>query len=125
MLTIKKSDIVEDFHGTKVPDPYRWLEDSTAQDTIDWGKWMSEQSDAYFEQISTREKDRERLTELFNYPKYFVPKKVKNRLFYQKNDGLQNQAVLYMKEGEKESVLIDPNILSEDGTVAMTNYSFS
>lgn len=125
MLTIKKSDIVEDFHGTKVPDPYRWLEDPTSQDTIDWGKWMSEQADAYFEQIGTREKDRERLTELFNYPKYFVPKKVKNRLFYQKNDGLQNQAVLYMKEGEKESVLIDPNTLSEDGTVAMTNYSFS
>jgi len=125
MITIKKSDIVEDFHGTKVADPYRWLEDSTSQDTIDWGKWMSEQSDAYFEQISTREKDRERLTELFNYPKYFVPKKVKNRLFYQKNDGLQNQAVLYMKEGEKETVLIDPNTLSEDGTVAMTNYSFS
>lgn len=125
MLTIKKSDIVEDFHGTKVADPYRWLEDPTSQDTMDWGKWMSEQSDAYFEQLSTREKDRERLTELFNYPKYFVPKKVKNRLFYQKNDGLQNQAVLYMKEGEKESVLIDPNTLSEDGTVAMTNYSFS
>jgi len=125
MLTIKKSDIVEDFHGTKVPDPYRWLEDPTSQDTIDWGKWMSEQSNAYFEQIPTRENDRERLTELFNYPKYFVPKKVKNRLFYQKNDGLQNQAVLYMKEGEKESVLIDPNTLSEDGTVAMTNYSFS
>ncbi|MBS4171772.1 prolyl oligopeptidase family serine peptidase [Bacillus sp. FJAT-49736] len=125
MLTIKKSNIVEDFHGTKVADPYRWLEDPDLAETKEWGNWMSEQCDAYFEETTTREKDRERLTELWNYPKFFVPKKVKNRLFYQKNDGLQNQAVLYMKEGGKESVLIDPNTLSEDGTVAMTNYSFS
>jgi prolyl oligopeptidase len=125
LLTIKKSDIVEDFHGTKVADPYRWLEESTSQETIDWGNRMTEQSDSYFAQTSTREKDRERLTELWNYPKFFVPKKVNNCLFYQKNDGLQNQAVLFMKEGNEETVLIDPNTLSEDGTVAMTNYSFS
>lgn len=125
MQTYKKSDIVEDFHGTKVADPYRWLEDPTSEYTKQWVAEMNKQCQTYFEQTSTKEEDRNRLTQLWNYPKFFVPKKVEGRLFYQKNDGLQNQAVLYVKDGENESVLIDPNTLSDDGTVAMTNYSFS
>ncbi|MCD8510173.1 MAG: prolyl oligopeptidase family serine peptidase [Bacillus sp. (in: Bacteria)] len=124
MNTIKKSDIIEDFHGTQVADPYRWLEDTTSEDSIQWGKEMALQCQNYFADTNGEE-DRSRLTELWNYPKFFVPQKVKDQLFYQKNDGLQNQAVLYRKDGNEERVLIDPNTLSVDGTVAMTNYSFS
>ncbi|MFA9557618.1 prolyl oligopeptidase family protein [Evansella sp. AB-rgal1] len=125
MTVIKKSDIVEDFHGTKVADPYRWLEDPKSLDNIEWAKGLGEQCDAYFAETTTREEDKERLTELWNYPKHFVPKRVKNTLFFQKNDGLQNQAVLYKREGETDSILLDPNKLSDDGTVAMTNFAFS
>ncbi|HWO76445.1 MAG TPA: prolyl oligopeptidase family serine peptidase [Bacillus sp. (in: firmicutes)] len=125
MTVIYKSNIVEDFHGTKVADPYRWLEDPNCEEAKQWTQEIKEKCDAYFQDTTSREEDKARLTELWNYPKYFVPKRVKNRLFYLKNDGLQNQAVLYKKDGEKESILIDPNQLSDDGTVAMTNYSIS
>jgi prolyl oligopeptidase len=125
MITEKKSDVIEDFHGTKVADPYRWLEDTDSKETLDWEKLMKTESDSYFSTSSTRSLDKERLTELWNFPKYFVPKKIKDTLFYQKNDGLKNQAVLFKKENNEETVVIDPNSLSDDGTVAMTNYSFS
>lgn len=120
-----KSNIVEDFHGTKVADPYRWLEEPNSEETIEWGKEQGKKCEAYFQETSTREEDKARLTDLWNYPKLFVPKRVKGKLFYQKNDGLQNQAILYKNDGEKDSILIDPNKLSDDGTVAMTNFSFS
>lgn len=125
MRTLRKDNIVEDFHGTKVADPYRWLEDPSSEETKEWSKSLGVQSNTYFSQSKTRESDKQRLGELWNYPKFFVPKQVKNRLFYQKNDGLQNQAVLYQRDGDQDTVIIDPNTLSEDGTVAMTNYSFS
>ncbi|MBE4909950.1 S9 family peptidase [Bacillus luteolus] len=124
MLTVRKSDIVENFHGTSVADPYRWLEDTNSVDTAEWERAMGVECTEYFCQSSSRTTDKERLTELWNFPKYFVPKKIKGRLFYQENDGLQNQAVLMMKNNEGEKVVIDPNALSEDGTVAVTNYSF-
>ncbi|MDQ0253580.1 prolyl oligopeptidase [Evansella vedderi] len=124
MLKTRKSDIMEDFHGTKVADPYRWLEDANSEETISWGKDIEEECKKYFS-TTEREEDRNRLTELWNYPKFFVPKQVENQLFYQKNNGLENQAVLYRKDGKIEKVVIDPNLLSTDGTVAMTNYSFS
>ncbi|TFB18537.1 S9 family peptidase [Filobacillus milosensis] len=125
MRTIKKNNIVEDFHGTKVEDPYRWLEDAESNETKQWAEDIGRQCDAYFNNTNTRDEDRKRLTELWNYPKYFVPQKVKDQLFYQKNDGLQNQAVLYKSSGNEDSVLIDPNQLSDDGTVAMVNFEFS
>ncbi|NHM31364.1 prolyl oligopeptidase family serine peptidase [Neobacillus terrae] len=124
MVTMR-SNVVDDFHGTEVADPYRWLEDPDSKETIEWGKEQGEKCEAYFHDTTTREEDKTRLTELWDFPKLFVPKRVKGKLFYQKNDGLQNQAILYKNDGEKESILIDPNKLSEDGTVAMTNYSFS
>ena len=126
MQTLKKDNIVDDFHGTRVADPYRWLEDPSSEETIEWGKSWGKHCDTYFSQARTKKADKQRLEELWNYPKYFVPKQVKNHLFYQKNSGLQDQAVLYMKnEGNDDVVVIDPNTLSEDGTVAMTNYAFS
>ncbi|WP_246943169.1 prolyl oligopeptidase family serine peptidase [Bacillus pinisoli] len=125
MKTIKTSNVIENFHGTMVADPYRWLEETGSVDVIEWEQALKQESEQYFLESNTRSIDKERLTDLWNYPKYFVPKKVKEKLFYQKNDGLQNQAVLYVRENEVEKVLLDPNHLSEDGTVAMTNYSFS
>ncbi|MBC5636847.1 S9 family peptidase [Ornithinibacillus sp. BX22] len=125
MITVKKDSIIEDYHGTKVSDPYRWLEDANSSETVEWSNWMGKQCYDYFAPIGTRDTDRKRLEELWNYPKYFVPKKIKDKLYYQKNDGLQNQAILFRKDNEKETVVLDPNKLSEDGTVAMTNYAFS
>lgn len=126
MVIAKKDKIIDDFHGTKVADPYRWLEDPESADTKQWVKAMGEQCDTYFSQMNTKEVDKEKLEQLWDYPKYFVPQKVNKRLFYQRNDGLQNQAVLYMKdETGEEKVMIDPNSLSDDGTVAMTNYFIS
>lgn len=125
MTVVRKSDVVEDYHGTKVADPYRWLEDPNSLEAKEWTKEIGEACDAYFEDTKTRDEDKARLTELWNYPKYFVPKRVEEELFYQKNNGLQNQAVLFKKGTEQDSVVIDPNKLSDDGTVAMTNYSFS
>lgn len=120
-----KSNLIENYHGTEVADPYRWLEDPNSNETIEWGKEMQNSCEDYFTESKERQLDKQRLTELWNFPKYFVPKKVGNRLFYQKNDGLQNQAILYMTENDKESVVIDPNLFSKDGTVALTNYAIS
>ncbi|WP_047981503.1 prolyl oligopeptidase family serine peptidase [Ornithinibacillus contaminans] len=125
MTTIKKDTIVEDYHGTKVRDPYRWLEDPDSDQSIEWGNWMKQRSDTYFSETTTRDTDRKRLEELWNFPKYFVLKQINDLLYYQKNDGLQNQAILFQKDGDTETVVLDPNTLSEDGTVAMTNFSFS
>lgn len=121
----KKSNVVEDFHGTLVADPYRWLEDAESEDTISWSKEQQELCESYFVDSPNAEEDRERLTAIWDFPKYYVPQKVKDALFYQKNDGLQNQAVLYKLEGETETVVLDPNLLSDDGTVALANYAFS
>src|SRR5690625_1710319 len=126
MSEIRKDDIVEDFHGTKVADPYRWLEDPESEETKQWIQQMNEKSDEYFSATTTREEDKEKLEELWDYPKFSVPRIVNKRLFYQRNDGLQNQAILYMKdETGEERIIIDPNLLSDDGTVAMTNYFIS
>lgn len=127
-MEIKFRDVVvEDFFGTEVADPYRWLEESNSPKTIEWSMEMQKEYEAYFSNTNTQKEDKQRLFELWNFPKFFVPNKVKNRLFFQKNDGLQNQAVLFMKDSDsnKESVVIDPNLLSDDGTVALTNYAIS
>lgn len=125
MKVIKKDNILEDFHGTMVADPYRWLENPNSDETIQWAEGQAKNYQEYFSKTTTINEDKARLTEIWDHPKVFVPKRVGDKLFYQKNDGLQNQAVLYYKNGEQDSVLIDPNQLSDDGTVAMTNYSFS
>lgn len=126
MIKTRKDNIVEDFHGTKVADPYRWLEDPESEETKQWIQQMNEKSDEYFSATTTREEDKEKLEELWDYPKFSVPRIVNKRLFYQRNDGLQNQAILYMKdETGEERIIIDPNLLSDDGTVAMTNYFIS
>jgi prolyl oligopeptidase len=99
------------------------LENTNSEEALDWAAEREKECRAYFSETENSLQDRERLKELWNFPKHFVPKKVKEKLFYQKNDGLQNQAVLYMKNDGVEKVILDPNSLSDDGTVAMTNFS--
>lgn len=122
-----KVDTVTDYFGTQVADPYRWLENDTSAETEAWVKAENAVTNAYLAQIPYREKVRERLEKIWDYPKYGVPFREGNYYFYYKNDGLQNQSVLYIKngiDGEAE-VLLDPNTLSEDGTVALAGISVS
>ena len=108
--------IQDDFFGTNVPDPYRWLEDASDADVQ---AWTQEQMDFALEILGTmpgREKFKKRLTEVWNYPKYTTPVKKGNRLFYTYNDGLKNQPVLYVKEGDAEPrILINPNTWADGG----------
>lgn len=123
----RKVNVVEDFHGTPVADPYRWLEDPDAPDTAAWVDAQNAVTFGYLESIPARETLRKRLTELWNFPKYFPPKRRGSRYFYLENDGLKNQPLLYMREGleGEPQLILDPNTLSSDGTVALMNAEFS
>lgn len=123
----RKSDVVEDFHGTAVPDPYQWMEDPGSPETVAWVEAQNKLTRSYIDAIPQREAIKARLTELWDYPKYGLPRRSGDRYFFSKNDGLQNQYVLYMVkslDGEPVTV-IDPNTFSEDGTVALTTQAFS
>jgi prolyl oligopeptidase len=122
-----KSDQVDDYHGIKVSDPYRWLEDLDGEETKAWVDAQNQVTFGYLEKIQVREKIKQRLTQVWNYEKYGTPFQQGNRYFYFKNDGLQNQSVLYVLDSldAEPEVLIDPNTLSEDGTIALSNISIS
>lgn len=123
----KKGSTVDNYFGTEVADPYRWLENDTTQEVAAWVEAQNTVTQEYLAQIPFREKLNNRLTELSNYEKIGTPFKKHGKYYYFRNDGLQNQSVLYVKEtldGEA-SVLLDPNTLSEDGTVALSGISFS
>lgn len=119
----KKVDQVDDYHGTKVPDPYRWLEDDvrTSPEVKQWVAAENKVTFGYLEKIPQREPLRKRLTELWDYEKYGAPLKRGGRYFYMHNTGLQNQSVLFTMTSLKSEprVLIDPNTWSKDGTVAL------
>ncbi|MDX6269665.1 MAG: prolyl oligopeptidase [Acidobacteriota bacterium] len=117
----KKVEQVDDYHGTKVADPYRWLEDLDTADTKAWVEAQNRLTDAYLAEIPARQKIKERLTKLWNFERYGIPYREGNRYFYTKNDGLQNQSVLYTVASLADTprVLLDPNKLSTDGTVAL------
>jgi prolyl oligopeptidase len=125
--TSKMVDQVDDYHGTKVADPYRWLENPDAPDTKAWVEAQNKVTFDYLDQIPQREPLKTRLTELWNYEKYGRPFKRGGRYFYYKNDGLQNQSVLYTQKAltDEPVVLLDPNTLSEDGTVALSGIEIS
>lgn len=118
----EKGDVVDDYHGTPVPDPYRWLEDSEAEDVRAWIDAENALTEGYLGQIPARERIRERMTELWDYERYSTPYEQGDRYFWSHNDGLQNQSVLYTADSPDAEgrVLLDPNTLSEDGTVALS-----
>ncbi|WP_414394756.1 prolyl oligopeptidase family serine peptidase [Synechococcus sp. O70.2] len=119
--------VVDIYHGQPVPDPYRWLEDLDSERTRAWIEAQNQLTFDYLRRIPARQRLLERLTQLWNYEKYSQPFKEGDRYFYFKNDGLQNQSVLYTQESlEAEArVLLDPNTLSEDGTVALSGIAIS
>jgi prolyl oligopeptidase len=118
---------IDDYHGTLVSDPYRWLEDTNSAETKAWIKAQNQLTQSYLEDVSKKDHIRKRLTELWDYPRALAPRKVKGKYFQLRNTGLQNQDILYTMvslDGEKR-ILLDPNELSEDGTVALTNWEIS
>ncbi|MDB9515677.1 prolyl oligopeptidase family serine peptidase [Roseofilum reptotaenium CS-1145] len=123
----RQVDQVDDYHGTPVSDPYRWLEDLESDQTQAWVEDQNQITFEFLEQIPTRESLKSRLEELWNYEKYGIPSKQGDRLFYFKNSGLQNQSVLYcLQEPDVEpQILLDPNTLSDDGTTALSRISIS
>lgn len=121
----KKDDVKDNYFGTIVPDPYRWLENDTASAVKEWVKEENKVTFSYLDKIPYREKIKARLEKLWNYPKYSAPFKAGKNYFFFKNDGLQNQAVLYIQDGlnAKPEVFLDPNNLSKDGTVSLSAYA--
>jgi prolyl oligopeptidase len=117
----KTVDQVDDYHGTKVADPYRWLEDTDSADTKAWVEAENKLTFSYLDQIPYRAAIRERLLKLWNYERFTAPEKEGGRYFYQHNNGLQNQNVLLVADSlnAEPRVLLDPNTLSADGTVAL------
>ena len=117
----------DNYHGTVVSDPYRWLEEEKSEEVSAWVESQNTLARPYLAELPSRERYKERLTALWDYEKYSTPYMVNGKLFYSYNDGLQNQYVLYMADGVngKPEVLIDPNTLSEDGTVSMASTELS
>lgn len=122
-----KVEQFDDYHGTPVADPYRWLEDTDSPETEAWVQAQNKVTFAYLESLPQRERLRQRLTELWDFPKALAPELHGGRYFQLRNSGLQNQDVLYVMDsldGEPR-LLLDPNTLSEDGTVALTAWAVS
>ncbi len=125
----KRTDFKETLHGTRVPDPYRWLEQDVRKspEVKDWVEEQNKVTNKYLESIPERKRIEKRLTALWNYERYSAPLKAGSRYFYTKNDGLQNQSVLYWQKSldAPAKVLINPNTWSKDGTVALSGLSVS
>jgi prolyl oligopeptidase len=123
----KKVNQSDDYFGTKVNDPYRWLEDDNATDTKEWVQQENRVTFDYLSAIPYRQKIKDRLTSLWNFPKMTSPFRKGDFYFYYKNDGLQNQNVLYYEKSFKSKpiLLLDPNKFSEDGTVSLSLISVS
>ncbi|HET6851720.1 MAG TPA: prolyl oligopeptidase family serine peptidase [Pyrinomonadaceae bacterium] len=123
----KKVEQVDDYFGTKVADPYRWLEDETSPEVKAWVEDQNRVTFAYLDKIPYREKLKARLTQLFNYPRISAPFRRGETYFFTKNDGLQNQSVFYIQKGMdgKSDVFLDPNKFSPDGTSVLSAFSLS
>ncbi|WP_287818313.1 prolyl oligopeptidase family serine peptidase, partial [Idiomarina sp.] len=122
----RKGDVVDTYFGTEVADPYRWLEDDRSEETENWVKAQNEVTFAHLESIPYRETIEKRLTELWNYEKISAPFKEGDYTYFYKNDGLQNQYVVYRQKGDEEpEVFLDPNTFSEDGTTSLAQLTFS
>jgi prolyl oligopeptidase len=127
-IITKKVNQVDNYHGVQVADPYRWLEASDTPDTIEWTDAQNQVTRQYLDDYPAREKIKQNITKLMDYTKYTVPQKEGDYYYYHKNDGLQNQSVFYRSstlERSDETIVIDPNKLSKEGTAALTNITFS
>lgn len=122
-----KVDTVDNYFGHKVPDHYRWLEDDQSAETREWVKLQNEVTFKYLSSIPFRDALRDRLTNIWNYPRQSAPWKSGGKYFFANNNGLQNQSVYYMMEdiGEEPVEVLDPNTLSADGTISLTAFSVS
>ncbi|MFC2083944.1 S9 family peptidase, partial [Bacteroidota bacterium] len=123
----KKVDITDNYFGTEVADPYRWLEDDKSEETAKWVEEQNKVTQDYLSNIGFRSRMNERLTELWDYERYSDPSKKGNYYFYYKNDGLQEQSVLYYQKGldGETEVFLDPNTFSDDGSVSLADKFFS
>lgn len=122
----KKVDTVTTYFGTEVKDPYRWLEDDMSEETGQWVEAQNKVTFGYLDQIPYRDELKKRLEKLWNYEKYSAPFKEADYTYFYKNDGLQNQYVVYRQKGDEEpEVFLDPNTFSEDGTTSLAGLSFS
>jgi len=123
----KKINHIDEYHGVKIADPYRWLEDLNSEETKEWIEAQNKLTNNYLSNIPYREKIKKRLTELWNYERYSTPFKVGDYYVYSKNDGLQEQNVYYIQKGinGEPEILIDPNKLSPDGSVSLSGIFFS
>src|SRR5689334_5244993 len=121
----KKVDQVDDFWGTKVADPYRWMENLSSPEVAAWVKQEDALTEQYFSQLGMRAQFKSRITELWNYPKTSLPFRVAGKLFYARNSGLQRQSVFYSRSslGAQPRLVLDPNTLSSDGSVALAGFS--
>ncbi len=126
-VTRTDTTVVDDYHGTLIKDPYRWLEDDNSEETKAWVEAQNAVTQDYLSQIPFRDSLKSRLTQLYNYPREGMPSRVGEYYFFSKNNGLQNQSVLYYQRGldGTPAVFLDPNSFSEDGTVALGGISFS
>ena len=118
----RKAEQVDSYHGVRVADPYRWLEDTDSPETRKWIEAQNALTFGYLDRIPERPRIKQRLTELWDYPKYGVPFKRGGLYFYYENSGLQNQSVLYVQRSlrDRPKILLDPNTLSPDGTIALS-----
>ena len=123
----RRGDQVDDYHGEAVSDPYRWLEGTDDPETVAWVRAENQLTEAFLAAVPTREEIRSRLTDLLDYPKFGVPFERGGVWFETRNSGLQDQPVLWVMEepGSEGRVLLDPNVLSSDGTVAVTGIEVS
>lgn len=124
--TTKKGDVVDNYFGTPVPDPYRWLEDDKSAETAEWVKKQNEFTFAYLSQIPYRNTIKEKLQKLWNYERIGAPFTEGDYTYYYKNDGLQNQSVLYRKDKQgKEEIFLNPNTFAADGTTSLATIAFT
>jgi len=123
----KKGEVKDNYFGTEVEDPYRWLEDDNSAETAEWVKIQNQLTFGYLEKLPYRDQIKTRLTELWDYPKYGTPFKEAGKYFFTKNTGLQNQSVWYITDNleSEPKVLLDPNTLTADGTAALTSIEVS
>ncbi|MEO6301936.1 MAG: S9 family peptidase, partial [Bacteroidia bacterium] len=124
----EKGNTVDQYFGIKVPDPYRWLEDDRSEKTAEWVKAENTATEKYLSQVPFKDKIKQRLTQIWNYNKQSAPFKKGNSFFCYKNNGLQNQNVLYKQKAlqdDMSEILLDPNALSNDGTVSLSDISIS